>query len=125
MRDNRPTPIPAPTIAPDLDVVSVVGRTVRVRLHATTTGSRRGRPPGVAGASVFSHVGPEPSANVADWRFVGNTTRPTFDVEFDDDVAPGAQVWLTAFWYNPRAQSGPSAAPVTTHVQYGGISVAA
>ena len=55
-----PSPIPAPSDAPNLDVASVSGWTVKVKLHDATSGSKRGKPPGVTGATVFSYVGDAP-----------------------------------------------------------------
>lgn len=120
-----PAPIPPPADAPALDVVSVTGRTVRIRLHDSTTASRRGKPPYVAGATVMSFVGAAPPADPGAWKFEGNTTRTSVDVLFPDSVAPGAQVWLCAMWYNERAQSGPSCAPVAANLQFGSAAAAA
>jgi hypothetical protein len=121
---STPTPIPAPLYAPDIDIVSVSGNTVRLKLHDSTSSTRRGRPPGVDGAAVFSFVGAAAPTDPADWKFEGNTTRTTTNVTFPGTVAPGAKVWFTAFWFNPRAQSGPSATPVTTNIA-GGSAMAA
>jgi hypothetical protein len=121
---TTPTPIPAPAFAPDIDIVSVSGNTVSLKLHDSTSSTRRGRPPGVDGAAVFSFVGAAAPTDPADWKFEGNTTRTTTNVTFPGTVAPGAKVWFTAFWFNPRAQSGPSATPVTTNIA-GGSAMAA
>jgi hypothetical protein len=48
----------------------------------------------------------------------------TVDVEFDADVAAGSKVWFTAFWFNPRAMSGPACAPISAYVQFGGSMAA-
>lgn len=114
-----PSPIPAPANPPALDIVSVSGRTVRIRLHDSLDASRRGKPAGVAGATVFSYVGPTAPTDPSDYKFEGNTTRTQVDIVFPDTVAPGAVVWLTAFWRNERDQSGPACAPVSTNVQFG------
>lgn len=124
VRITEPSPIPPPGATPGLDVVSVSGNTVRIRLHDTTSPTRRGRPFGVDGAAVFSFVGAVPPGDVDGWKFEGNTTRTTVTVTFPSDVAPGAKVWLTAFWFNPRAQSGPACAPVGTNLP-GGAAMAA
>jgi hypothetical protein len=120
-----PTPIPPPAFAPALDIVSVSGRTVRIRLHDLTDAARRGKPAGVAGATVFSYVGATAPAELSDWKFEGNTTRTTVDVLFPETVAPGAVVWLTAFWRNERDQAGPSCPPVSTNIQFGAPPMAA
>lgn len=114
-----PTPIPPPAHAPALDIVSVSGRTVRIRLHDSTGASRRGKPAGVAGATIFSYVGQTAPTDPAEYKFEGNTTRTIIDVVFPDTVAPGAVVWLTAFWRNERDQSGPACAAISTNIQFG------
>lgn len=125
VRDLNPTPIPPPSAAPELDVVNVSGRTVKIRLRDAAVPSRRGRPVGVIGASVFSYVGETPPEDISGWKFEGSTGLTSVSVTFPVTVPPGAQVWLTAFWFNPRKQSGPACTPVSTHVQFGGMSMAA
>ncbi len=120
---KHPSPIPAPVTSPDIDIVSVVGRRVTVRLHSSATPGRR-KPVGVVGASVFSFIGEVAPNDPAVWKFEGNTTLSTFGMDFPTEVPAGAKVWVTAFWFNPRAMSGPAASPVSTNLQYGGMSEA-
>jgi hypothetical protein len=115
------TPIPAPSTSPMVEIKSVTGRTVQVKTHDASS-TRRGRPLGVAGAAVFSFVGAEPPANTSAWKFEGNTTRVLFDVVFDSSLAPGATVWITSFWYNGKAQSGPACTPISTTFGAAGVS---
>jgi hypothetical protein len=124
VRDAEPSPIPPPAAAPGLDVVSVSGNTVRVRLHDTLNPARRGRPDGVAGAAVFSYVGATAPSEAAGWTFEGNTVKTTVNVMFPAATAPGAKVWFTAFWFNAKAQSGPACAAVGTNLP-GGAAMAA
>lgn len=124
IRDAEPSPIPAPTQAPGLDVLSAVGRTVKVRLHDAAAPANRGKPDGVAGASIFSFVGESAPADLAQWEFEGNFTRTTVDVEFPTTVANGATVWFTARWFNPRMEMGPVSTPVSTNLP-GGLAMAA
>jgi hypothetical protein len=121
----KPTPIPQPSVAPGLDIGSVSGWTVRVKLHDKALGSKRGKPAGVSGASVFSFVGATPPNDMASWKFEGNTGRTVVDIVFDTSNVPGAKVWLTAFWFNGRKQSGPPCSPVSTNLQGGSVSMAA
>jgi hypothetical protein len=120
-RSGQVSPINPPAEAPVLEVVAAVGRTLKLKLRSIDS-DRRGKPAGVAGASLFSYVGASAPADVADWTFEGSTTRTTFDLEFPPTVAPGAQVWLTAFWFNPRTQSGPACTPECAYVA-GGVAV--
>src|SRR4051812_43604695 len=48
------TPIPARATAPVIDIVSTTGNPVKLRLHEAGDSTRRGKPAGVDGASVFS-----------------------------------------------------------------------
>jgi hypothetical protein len=116
-----PSPIPAPGEAPDVDVLSVSGRTILFRIHRST-GSRRGKPAGVAGANVYSHVGATPPASIVDWTFEGHVSRPNrVEVLLPADVPGGSTVWLCANWFNPRGQAGATSAPVSTNIP-GGIT---
>lgn len=121
----RPMPIPQPSEAPNLDVVSVNGWTVKLKLHDSTSGSKRGKPLGVNGASIFSYVGETPPSDLSLYKFEGSLGKTKFDVVFPNTVAAGTQVWITAFWFNGRQQSGPACTPVGAFIQYGAISKAA
>ena len=120
--------IQPPMSAPMLDVVRVTGRTVTLLLHDSASTTKRGKPDGVAAASVFSFVAPSeatpPPKDPAGWRYRGNFTRTNIELSFDAGVPAGSTVWLTAYWINPRSQSGPAGAPIST-VLAGGIARAA
>jgi hypothetical protein len=120
-----PAPIPVPGMRPGTDVVSVFNRTVRMHIHDSASSTRRGKPPGVAAAWVYSYVGATYPTDPAEWNFEGSTTRATFDIIFPNTVAAGAQVWICAAWINARQQAGPVSVPVTTNVQGGGMGLAA
>lgn len=122
---SAPTTVPVPASAPVMEVISVSDWTVRMRLRAAG-GVSRGKLPGTAGASVFSYVGPTPPTDIASWKFEGNCGRVTrIDVAFDNALAPGTKVWLCAFWFNGRKQSGPACTPVSANLPGGGVSLAA
>jgi hypothetical protein len=97
---------------------------VRIRLHDSTSSTRRGKPPGVSGASVFSFVGAVAPTDETGWTFEGNTSKTVVDVAFPSATAPGAKVWFTAYWFNARKQSGPPATAVGTNIP-GGAAMAA
>jgi hypothetical protein len=128
---GRAAPVARPAAAPLVGIRGVTGRTIRLRLCATDP-PRRGRPPGVLGAVLFSYALPPaplaaapaavPPADLAEWRFAGHATRTVVDVTFPADLPPGTEVWLTARWLNPRLQPGPAARPVSTHLG-GGCSL--
>jgi hypothetical protein len=119
-----PQPIPPPSVSPGVDIVSVVGRTVKVHIHDSASSTKRGKPPGVLGANVYSFVGATYPTAPTEWKFEGSTTKNTFDILFPSTVANGAQVWICAMWFNKTTQPGPVSAPITTNVQ-GGLSMVA
>jgi hypothetical protein len=120
-----PSPVPVPGSAPGLDVISVSAWTVKIKLHDSTSSAKRGKPPGVTGASVFSFVGATAPSDMGAWKFEGNTGRTKIDVAFDNTNAPGTKVWLSAFWFNPSKQSGPACSPVSANLPGGSVSMAA
>jgi hypothetical protein len=120
VRDVEPSSIPAPGMAPGMVVTKVDGRMVGVRLFDPANPTRRRKPVGVQGATVMSYVGETAPLDPSAWKFEGSVTRTKAEVLFPLTVPAGAKVWLTAFWFNPRAEGGPACAPVGTHVQFGG-----
>ncbi len=119
-RSGTISPINPPTECPVLEVVSAIGRTLKLKLRSSDS-NRRGKPADVAGATLFSYVGSAPPADIAAWKFEGSITKTVFDCEFPASVAAGAQVWLCAFWFSPRAQSGPACQPVSAYLA-GGVT---
>ncbi len=116
--DTEPTPVPPPEYAPGLDIVSTIGRTVHLRLYDSTNPERRGRPDGVDGATVLTYLGATPPApeDLDAWKFEGNLSRTATSITFPPTVDSGATAWFTAFWFNPRKQSGPAALPISTQI---------
>jgi hypothetical protein len=67
VHDKTPSPVPPPDFAPDMDIIRLNGRIVRVRLHnADSVGNRR-KPEGVHGAILFYCLGDAPSADSTAW----------------------------------------------------------
>jgi hypothetical protein len=124
MRHTEPTPIPVPGIIPAILVEKVVARQVFARIIDPANPTRRSKPPGVAGIAIFSYVGPTAPTDPAAYKFEGNTMKTKVIVQFPDSVASGAQVWLCAFFFNPRGYAGTACQPVATNLQ-GGAAVAA
>jgi hypothetical protein len=120
-----PTPVPAPSTEPVVTVVSVTGRSVKLRLRDAANPHRVGRPVGVASATILSYVGATPPASIGLWKFEGNVAKTVIDIVFPDTVAPGAQVWFTVFWSNRKDEPGPACDPVSTYLQFGSVSMAA
>lgn len=108
IRDTDMTPVPPPKNAPDLSIISTFGRTIKVRLRDQDNPTKRGKPTGVQGATILYHVGDTAPTDPALWTFALNASRTTFDVEIPASVESGSTVWLVAFWFNARKESGPA-----------------
>lgn len=115
-----PSPIPAPSTPPNVDVVSVIGRTVTIKIH---DGVRRGRPRNTIGATIMSYNGATPPVALSDWHLEGQTGRAVESVVFPSTLAPGATVYLLAFWVGTRKEAGPACDPVS--VTFGAAGVGA
>jgi hypothetical protein len=119
-----PQPRPVPAIPPILEVISVSGRLVHVRVHDTETESR-GLPFGAIGANIYSFVGPEAPADPRIYHFEGMTTRSKTEILFPDTVATGATIWLSACWVSARGQTSIGSVPISFTLQGGAIRAAA
>jgi hypothetical protein len=121
---NPPSPINPPTEAPMFEALWVKNRMIGVKVHPVDT-ARRGKPDGVQGCSICMYTGPLPlPTDVTAWTTIGESTRTNFEVELPATIAPGTQVYLVAFWKNPRLMSGPPSAPVSVYIG-GGVQQAA
>jgi len=119
---QNPSPVPVPQFAPGIEIVSNFAHTLKIRLRDTEFPDNKGKPVGVAYATVLSFVGEDPPQNYDDWTMQGNATRTRFfDVVFPTTVALGSKVWVTAFWCNPRGDSGPGSTPLAAHISYEGM----
>ena len=116
-----PSPVPAPTTSPTITLTSETGRRVKVTMRdRTSTG--RGRPAGVEGITVLTYVGEDAPKSTSDWSFAGNTSTMEMTTQFPANTPAGAKVWVTAFYFNPRKQSGPAAVPVSTNLLDNGVN---
>lgn len=122
--DTSPTPIGAPTTAPDLSILSTFGRTIKVRLRDQENPTKRGKPDGVQGATILYHVGDTAPADPAQWTFALNTSKTLFEVDIPGTIAAGEKIWLVAFWFNARKESSPAASPEYTRISEGYASAA-
>jgi hypothetical protein len=123
-RSSR-SPVPPPATAPVIDIVAVMGNTVRIRLHAAGESTSRGKPSGCDGAAVYSFIGAVPPSDENAWDFQGLASKvDKIDITFPSGTPAGSQVWFTGFWFNARKQNGPAAAKVTTNIA-GGSAMAA
>jgi hypothetical protein len=118
------TPITVPTVPPTIEVISVMGRLVKVRIHDTET-ERRGLPFGATGANIYSFVGPDAPTDPREYHFEGVSTRAIAEILFPNTVASGATVWLSACWVSARGQMSIGSTPVSFTLQGGAIPAAA
>jgi hypothetical protein len=123
LRPNRgyARPLPPPQEPPLLWVMSVRGRSVRIRLRAAGS-SRRGIPVRNWAGDVFYFAGPTPPSELGRWRYV-QATRVNQTLEFPPDVPPGSQVWIVARWTSPTRHPGPACQPISTYIG-GGVAAA-
>jgi len=110
------TPSSVPSTSPFINATPK-GRSVIVELQRER--SKRGKPTGVAGATVFTHVGPTAPQSIGDWKFASNITNTTIEIPFGPS-ATGDTVWITAFWSNARDESGPATVPISVNLSAGG-----
>lgn len=123
--DVEPTPIPPPATAPLLNVLLVMGNIVRIKLSNAAEQASRARPAGTIGATVVSHVGENPPAQLNQWKLEGSIGRNITDVVFDANLAPGTKVWISAYWFNNRKEAGPMAPAISANIGGGAIQQAA
>ncbi len=117
--DRHRSRVGPPASPPDMHILGVAGRAIKVRLRDVDHSERRGKPDGVEGAVILYHVGQTFPADAGQWRFAMLTARPLFEFELPWEVPAGSKVWLGAFWFNARKQSGPTATPRSTIVGEG------
>ena len=118
VRKTEPTPQTPPAFAPGMEVKSVNGRLVKVRVFDAQDLTSKARPAGTIGAMILSHVGPTPPESIRDWTLEGATGDLTVDVLFPERREPGTKVWLTSYWFNQRKASGPACNPIGTVINY-------
>ena len=117
------TPIGVPTEIPMVEVEERLGTNIRLRLHDGA--GNRSRPKGVRSAKIYSHIGPTAPVDVDTWVYQGETTRALADITFDPATAPGTVVWFTCQWANPRGETGPGSAPLSTNIAGGAVDLSA
>lgn len=119
-----PQPRPVPATPPTIDIISVSGRTVSIRIHDPSSDSR-GKPFGATGANIYSFVGDSAPSDPRVYHYEGLATRSTTQVLFPDTVASGATVWLSAQWVSARGQLSTGSTPISTNLPGGSVAAAA
>lgn len=109
-----------PPTPPIVEVVSVMGRRVRVRFRAASSAGA-GKAEGALGVQVYSFVGNEPATNARQYRYEGLASRSTYEIVFPNDVASGATVWISAAWVSRRGETSVACAPRSVTIQGGPV----
>ena len=113
-----------PAAAPVVQVISVVGRVVTLRVKDPTS-EMRGLPFGAIGANLYSFVGPDSPSDSRGYHFEGVTTRAKTRIVFPNSVASGATVWLSACWVSKRGETSIASVPMSFTLQGGAIGAVA
>ncbi len=110
VRDLVPSPIPAPTTQPVVNIEGSGGGLALLRLADETTPTRRAKPAGVFGALIYTKIGPatDPApATIDDAKFAGVATRTIHSIGLPGGSA-GKTIWVLAQWMNERGEPGPT-----------------
>ena len=113
-------PVPAPSTAPVMQIISVDAWTVKIKLK-DAEGSRRAMPQGAIGAAIFTHIGVTPPTSIGDWKFEGVSGKTVLDIVFDSTLPSGTRIFMTSMWFSSRKETGPCCPPVNTLLQGGSV----
>lgn len=117
IRKTHQTPIPAPETEPFIQLVSVKGRVVTIELRQEQ--NKRGRPKMVTGASIFTATGETAPFSYEGWQYNHQTSKTTTKIDFGPSET-GGTVWISAFWFNAKSQTGPASLPISVSLPAGG-----
>jgi len=111
-RGKKPvaTPIPAQAF---VKVEKVNGRDVTLSIQQSRT--TRSKPRGVDGANIMVAYGEELPESTIGWTFAQTTGRTKTTITLDAVAGP-CTVWISAFWFNGRKQTGPASTPVSVNL---------
>ncbi|KKM60984.1 hypothetical protein LCGC14_1536340 [marine sediment metagenome] len=102
-----PTPVPAPTTAPVLNIVTA--ERLRHVVEASKTaleGGGLGKPVGVRGVQLWRKIGDPPPAGESDFEFVSEFTRTRMTLDYQMSQG-GLTVYYQARWVSTRGETGP------------------
>ena len=105
--DTEPTPVPAPTTAPSLNIATP--ERLRHVVEASKTaeeGAGLGKPTGVRGVQLWRKIGDPPPAGESDFEFVAEFTRTRMTLDYQMTQG-GETVYYQARWVSTRGETGP------------------
>lgn len=117
----RPTYNPAPPVTgtPTVEIVSVLGRLVKIRLHNQLGETRSSFPNGVKSAQIYTFVGDEAPEDPSLFTLQGTSTRTITELLFPQSIPNGSTVWVSAYWVGTRGQYGIGSQPLSFILQGG------
>jgi hypothetical protein len=109
VRPATPTPIPAPSTQPVVNIDGSGGGVAIVRLRDQTTPDKKAKPPGVFAGLIATAItaADAPAPSFAPGVFNAVATRTTHTLDLPEGSA-GKRLWIQAQWMNERGQSGPT-----------------
>ncbi len=105
--DTEPTPVPAPTTAPMLNIVT--SERLRHVVEASKTaeeGGALGKPAGVRGVQLWRKIGDPAPVNESELEFVSEFTRTRMTLDYQMSQG-GLTVYYQARWVGTRGDAGP------------------
>lgn len=119
VNDTTPTPIPAPTSAPLLNIVAAFSGSHEIRFADENTPASRKKPDGVVQIELYLHVGATPTSDWQEALLVGVYTKNPINYEFTPDQANMTASYF-ARWRTQRGLVGPWSLPVAMTIAFGG-----
>jgi len=119
VNDVTPSPIPAPSSAPLLNIVAAFSGQHEIRYADENTPSSRKKPAGVTQLELYVHVGAQPTVNWEDATFVGVYTKNPIQYTFTPAQA-GQVATYFARWRTTRGLAGPMSLGVGMIIAFGG-----
>ena len=105
--DTEPSPVPAPTTAPVLNIVT--SERLRHVVEASKTapeGGGLGKPTGVRGVQLWRKIGEPDPVVESDFEFVSEYTRTRMTLDYQM-AQGGLTVYYQARWVGTRGDTGP------------------
>ena len=117
---TTPTPIPAPTSAPQIIFVSAAPQTVTLGYRDTASPAGKAKPAGAIGVELWRSIGTSAAVDPSQTRFVGTITKSPFSDSFEAGDVGKIATYFTRFATRSgpagKAQTGPWSAALSFNV---------